>query len=197
MEDVMGKRVGLLGGALVFALGSGALAQSPSPVSVTSAPSDRLAIGERFEVPDQGFAVAFPYGWTVEVMDSDLMASTGMSAQGGHYFVAAQPIEKDETCTVLVSESTETAPSSMAAAVFADGFRRDAGVTSVASDIVSLPVGSAPRLDVILTTGDGRTMYFFTDDEAMHYWLTCGADHLPDDRWLSVAETFEFLPAEE
>ena len=192
----MGRRVGLLTGLLVLTLGSGVVAQSPSSDPVTSAPSDRLAIGQRFEVPDQGFAVGFPHGWTVEVVDSDLMEL--MTAQGVHYyFVAAQPVERDETCTVLVSESTEAATSSMAAAEFADGFRRDAGVTSVASDIVSLPVGNAPRLDVVLTNGDGRSMYFFTDDEVVHYWLTCGADHLPGDRWLPVAETFEFLPVEE
>jgi len=31
----------------------------------------------------------------------------------------------------------------------------------------------------------------------MVYTLTCSGEGFPDDHWLSIAETFEFLPAEE
>jgi hypothetical protein len=78
----------------------------------------------------------------------------------------------------------------------------EASVTG--THIVDLPAGEAGRLDYVepmeftdmgVVTIHG-SMYFLTG-ETWEYGLTCLAAAAPDDRWLSIAETFEFLPAEE
>jgi len=40
------------------------------------------------------------------------------------------------------------------------------------------------------------TAWIFTDGDR-HAALLCRSVRPPDDRWLSIAESFEFLPAEE
>jgi hypothetical protein len=55
-EGVMHRRVGLLAELSVLALGSGGLAQAPSPE-----PPPRF--GGRVEMPEHGFAVTVPDDW--------------------------------------------------------------------------------------------------------------------------------------
>ena len=52
----MGRRAGLLAGVLVLALGSGVVAQSPSP-------EPPPWFGGRVEMPEHGFAVTIPEDW--------------------------------------------------------------------------------------------------------------------------------------
>ena len=42
------------------------------------------------------------------------------------------------------------------------------------------------------------TLYDVTSPDGWHYLMYCSAEagYAPADRWLSIAETFEFLPAE-
>jgi hypothetical protein len=77
-------------------------------------------------------------------------------------------------------------------------------VRAWSSALVTLPTGEAGRWDYEWAhESDGgavtvrhHSLYMLDDLETVHY-LTC-SDVLPRrDRWLSIAETFEFLPAEE
>ena len=63
----MGKRVGLLTGLLVLALGSGVVAQEPSP-------EPPPWFGGRVEMPENGFAVTVPDGWIAFDLEGDVVA---------------------------------------------------------------------------------------------------------------------------
>jgi len=72
-------------------------------------------------------------------------------------------------------------------------------VTALLAAVVTdadLAAGRAAALDVLYDDGRASREYLFTDTTA---WLrlSCVSNEPPDERWLSVAETFEFLPAEE
>ena len=61
---------------------------------------------------------------------------------------------------------------------------------------LELPAGAVSRLEVSLRYEQGTllsTSYVFSDDTTFHT-LTCTDLTRPDDHWLSIAETFEFLP---
>ena len=64
----------------------------------------------------------------------------------------------------------------------------------------SLPAGDAAQLHC-QSSGDGHTFYqswYVLAADAGYMWLWCrSADYRPEDRWLSIAQTLEFLPAEE
>ena len=62
--------------------------------------------------------------------------------------------------------------------------------------VVELPGDHGTRLDWARFDALSATAYLFTDGSA--WWrLECTSPEPPEDRWLSIAETFEFLPAEE
>ena len=60
---------------------------------------------------------------------------------------------------------------------------------------LDFPVGQAARMDVP-DEATHLSVYLLRGGNTF-YWISCAGDDPPDDRWLSIAETFEFLPAEE
>ena len=60
-----------------------------------------------------------------------------------------------------------------------------------------LDAGDAIRLDLDLGEGRVAQQYVIGSDDSF-YQLACLAEReVVDDRWLAIAETFEFVPAEE
>ena len=151
----------------------------------------------RVEVPDHGFAVTFPDDWDVNPLgapdygeaDPALGPSSVLYAWDG-------PSDDDEAtrCDIWVDASTRP-PLTLAA--YAQQRIRD---FDIAGDYASveLPAGRGMRTtftydyDFVL----GHTEYILAADDVF-YTFACIGEDPPDDHWLSIAETFEFLPMEE
>ena len=84
MGDVMGKRVGLLAGLLVLALGSGVVAQGASPPA-----SPPPWFGGHVDMPEHGFAVTLPDDWVALDPIVDLTAQ--LEAASAVFFPPLEP----------------------------------------------------------------------------------------------------------
>jgi hypothetical protein len=92
--------------------------------------------------------------------------------------------------------SLDLAVATDAAAVSAMG---DQVVSGPGATMLELPAGESARLDYELrfpVLQTNQAAYYFTDGSTFHL-LTCTDVVRAVDDWLSIAETFEFLPAEE
>jgi len=160
---------------LSIGAGNAALAQSPSP--------SPTALTQRVEAPEAGIAVTFPDDWVVEV--GPIMSGAVLSAEapGG------------DTCAVMLPDHTRWSDLDDAGE-FIQSVLRDFGAATT-STALRLPVGDAIRIDAeVAEEGFFDTTYLLTDGTTF-YGLTCDASDPPDGRWLAIAESFEFLPAEE
>jgi hypothetical protein len=215
----MGKRVGLLAGLLVLALGSGTVAQSPSP-------EPPPWLGGRVEMPEHGFAITLRDGWVAVDMTADEEAQTqAVSSMFGDDFADVLPSMFAEAranhtalaffppggwgaagdwvadaafefCGVGSTGISEPLATSRLAAVAA----ALGGPSSGTPTVVGLPAGTAIAVDFPGTLDDGlavsATAYFVANDRTLLI-ASCVAPDPPQDRWLSIAESVEFLPAEE
>jgi len=69
--------------------------------------------------------------------------------------------------------------------------------STVESVVLTLPARYAVRVRTAYTDLESdRSIYYLTDGRVIAT-LLCMAKDDPDDHWLSVAETLEFLPTEE
>jgi len=72
----------------------------------------------------------------------------------------------------------------------------DPEVVSVDTAFMDLPAGRVARVDTMWEGGWDERDYVFKHG-ATWFLLQCGSASAPEDRWLSIAETFEFLPVGE
>ena len=182
--------------AETFELLSGSGTGSASPV---------LA-GGRVERPEDGFAVTFPDGWTVE----EVAPSTDEWFDGADEAQALETVilwasddGSDAECMVVDYASLASAdppwPSvDVATTWYLDRMADDPGYREPARTYETLPSGRTGHITATDSDGWSGDAYYFRDaqgDAWMH--LACWSPERPDDHWLSIAETFEFLPAEE
>ena len=144
----------------------------------------------RIERPEQGIAVSFPDDWTVHAVSpeySDELAA-GAGAEG---LVATLLVGSDEDTGAgcAVGEATLAMREMGWASV-------DAFIDGTAAEAIDLPAGAAARADRVGQSGRPGTQYTYMEDGEW-FALGCYADDPPEDRWLSIAETFEFLSVEE
>ena len=186
----MDGRARLLAGLLVLALGSGAVAQESSP--------DLLMGGQRVEVPEAGVALTVPASWEVRMPMEPGPGATlqvlGAYEVGSGYCVLTLQQLDDPT---LLDDAT-------AFRAFVDTsmwlFRADPDMeVSDAMTEVTLGAGPALRVDMVerIADGDLHNSVYAVDTPDGLALLDCGGFARPDDDWLSIAETFEFLPTEE
>ena len=147
----------------------------------------------RVELPAAGFALTLPDGWSIHTS-----GLAGASNVGRQHLIALRP--DGPRCNVW---HWQDAPIDGVALGDLGGFARAfmatfrEGSIDVQMTETRLPAGQAIHIDDRPPTADWyRTAYLLTDG-AGYYSLTCYGFEPPDDRWLSIAETFEFLPAEE
>jgi hypothetical protein len=62
---------------------------------------------------------------------------------------------------------------------------------------MTLAAGDAVRVDVEYVDREWDRSYYWLTDGRVLATLGCQATRGPDDHWLPIAETFEFLPADE
>lgn len=168
------------------------------------------AMGQRIEMPWADVAVRYPVDWEVLVTPEALPRTRAGRMQGPAipiFPVLARGIapeyeQRQEHCDLVPFDltprwqplplTTYDVASSLASLLLP-------GDSFGASEI-DVPAGHASHL--IQRTGyQGRDVFysvFVIARDSGYVWLWCTSlDEAPDDDWLSIAETIEFLPEEE
>ena len=166
--------------------------------------SDRAEALIRVEVPEATVALELPESWTVDIEMEEISRVDMEPGEliGTSILVAYGPGHLP-MCGLFVQESSEPLywlPGVLEALASGRGaFREGEDHTPVP---VELPAGTAVKVaHVSRSLVDwplGFVEYFIAADDRF-YVLFCATmpSLVPDDDWLSIAETFEFLPAEE
>ena len=181
---------------------------------------DPVVLGGRVEVPSAGYALTVPDGWVafypsaedaaaitdaLRGIDPDLATTLEAALAGGVAFSFLAFGQADETgfrdnCNVIDYPSGGASLSmAVASDMAAMGDMGEALVGEPVTESIELPAGESARIDYALEYPGVQAVfsaYYFTDDRIFHL-LTCTGTERPDDSWLSIAETFEFLAAEE
>ena len=211
-ENMRRPMIALLATCLLGATVSPVLAQSPAP----------FGLGGRVEVPEAGYALTLPDGWAylrpaiedaeslaaiieAELQDPDLAARLvvlatemrpddimllGMAPGYGNCFIRSTPSNGLALDGLVAADLPEPLAEG-------DLIRREPTVTYLA-----LPAGAAARIDVSEDVGGApsdhvETSEYVITDGITQWRLTCSGLVQPDDDWLSIAETIEFLSPEE
>ena len=215
----MGKRVGLLAGLLILVQGSGTVAQSPSP-------EPPPWFGGRVEMPEYGFAVTVPDGWVafdpagdiadqldavVMVFFSDLVPQDNMETASVLASTGAQMVLQKgaelETCHLFTERLVNQTIEGLASDMYEWAVRDAASRVVDSPEFIDLPVGETYliRLEVRVepflpeqnTDPWTPSSWYLIGSADRSIFLDCaGAYGRPDDDWLSIIETIEFLPAE-
>ena len=200
-------------GLIGLSLGSVAYAQD--------ADEGPVSLGGRVEVPEMGYALTAPDEWitihptaddadaiidSLSAIDPDLAATTEQALAGGVNFSLLTFGEVDadstfrENCNVLdypaADAPLEDILAAEAAAFVEMGDRLASGPETT---ILELAAGEVGRIDYGLqypTLESIHAAYYYSDGTTSHL-LTCTGLERPEDDWLSIAETFEFLDDEE
>jgi hypothetical protein len=183
-----------------------------------------IGYGGRVEVPDSGVALTLPddwvylfttpemlefmFGYVGEMEDDPLILDQMEFAQDEVSFTllaygpARAGIEVPETCTLATLAPADfPGPEALGLWVATEltTFANEEPAERPSVDYVELPVGRVARLDYDTDDWAGQTSttcYLVPGDDSQHWLSFVGAER-PEDRWLSIAETIEFLPPEE
>jgi hypothetical protein len=145
----------------------------------------------RIEMPHIGFSVEFGDDWVVRG-DTRPASHQGSRAVLRAFSVDAECIVEDHSRVPWLAGESEIEAMHRP---FAEEYVIDTLKAEVrASTCQDLPAGRACRVDFLKPGLPAFTVWSLTDGNT---WLrlTCHSDDPPDDRWLSIAETIEFLDA--
>lgn len=169
---------------------AGMLCVTAIPVMATT-PADLVVLEEdqRMVLPEARMAVTMPAGWEVRTGHGGAIIETAMQA--------TEP-EATDACGIQVFRFDGATTRDVAE--FLGGSYWD--LKRFETSEVQLPsAGGAMRLE---SPGGERalagTLVAYIFDAGDRYaWLWCGSsvEAPPDDLWLSIADTIEFLPAED
>jgi hypothetical protein len=179
-----------------------------------------VVLGGRIEVPAAGYALTVPEDWValypsaedaaaitdaLRSIDPELATTLEAALTSGVGFSFLAFGGTDETgfrdnCNVI-DYPTEGASLGMAVAadIAAMGDMGEALVGEPVTESIDLPAGESARVEYALEYPGVQAVfsaYYFTDGTVFHL-LTCTGTERPDDSWLSIAESFEFLAAGE
>ena len=150
----------------------------------------------RIERPADGFGVTFPQDWTVHDQTEH------GSARAWQWPVDASSVHRlvlrAESCYIQVDDRhVRLSLKAYVARLMRRVWSEPVTEPSHSSE-VRLPAGRAWRIDAVHDSGQHITEYVLTNDGDF-YIIGCSIEGWaqPDDDWLSIAETFEFMPAEE
>jgi hypothetical protein len=166
---------------LCVSAGSTAIAKVPQP--------SPLATDERIVLPEAGMAVTMPAGWEVRTDHGGAIFETALSASpsGAPGQCAIQVFRYDGATTQEVAE--------FVASHYWD-------LRGGTMENVRLP-SAGDAVKVVMLGGpsavNGKRVAYVFDAGDYYAWLWCDSTGSPppDDLWLSIADTIEFLPAEE
>ena len=202
---------------LVLASLVGISAAAPALAQEEGPPESGL--GGRIELPEAGFALTVPDDWVAIVpssadidviienlgtIDPEMATTVENALAGGVGFslLAFGDVDADsgfrENCNVIDGAADGVSLGVIVeseAAAFADLGDRLASGPDVS--MLQLPAGEVARIDYGLTYPTLETAhaaYYFSDGATLHL-LTCTDTERAEDDWLSIAETYETLPA--
>ncbi len=179
----MRKRVGLVAGLLIVALGSGVVAQSPAGAG--------LEAGVRLDVPEAGIALTIPAGWHVSVEYRPAEPPPGQSMPAHERWAVLAANEDSDAlngCRLMQYRAKGFTLEEFAAGLLVD---EQSTMTPVRLD-----AGEAMRLDLPLEGPITAQQYVIGSGDDF-YQLACLAEgEMADDRWLSMADSLEFRPGE-
>jgi hypothetical protein len=137
--------------------------------------------------------------WDPERVDDPSEYHNAFLAQGGVLIARQSSPPAENFCDVY--DLTEFAAIEPAWTTLADAerdilwwYEADPQVVSASAVYVDLPAGRTLVIDLLDQDGYDCREHIYTDGETW-FELECAARNAPGDRWLSVAEAFEFLPA--
>ena len=173
-------------------------AQEPSPsVPATKYADDYLRLAEelleelhvsdvRYEFPEAGLAIAFPGDWYT--LESELGWGTLLEARSlsdpEYCYVQANPVLREDA-------SVADAAQVLTATYTGEGY------AEIDSTPILLPAGAAWRVDAVTESGPLAVYVVMSDEVLVALQCLVVRSDGPADRWLSIAETIEFLPEEE
>ena len=152
----------------------------------------------RIERPEHGFALTFPASWTVQEATPEgaqTILGEEVLPEGQSIVLAAERLGRSGTCFVLADDpSVRDDPTLLATYASTSEMELSEGgwYDEVDRTPVDLVAGPGWRLDASNETWTS-SVYVLRGPGAI-YALVCRAADPPEGRWLSIAETFEFLP---
>jgi hypothetical protein len=171
------------------------MGQSPSPAAVSS--PQAVDPAGRFVLPVGGYAITFPDGWVARVLPATGTDVPVVRAEAP-LLPGASGVPFCEVKASTPGDPTPTSAIDEAAAREVAWYESGTDVpvpAVVESEVIPIAVGYAVRIRT--RTDDppsDRSIYYLTDGRVVAT-LLCIADHGPDDHWLSLVESFSFLPA--
>jgi hypothetical protein len=169
----------------------------PDPVA-----EQARSAGGWVELPEWGFRMAFPPGWIVaQVSDASRAWMDRWADPAGlqDTVLMAQRSGAYECSIVDITRYAESPPAASRLADLVDAEAvwagRDLSVVDFDVTYLRLPAGRTAAIDRHYRDGTDNRDYLFTD-RSRWSMLSCSSNEPPADRWLSIAETFEFLPHE-
>jgi hypothetical protein len=188
------------------------------PAAAQELDLEPIGIGGRVEVPEAGYALTFPDDWVYvfpSAADAPALIDLAVEAVPDLAGTLEGVLEQDlqfslmafgrsnpdagftENCNVIDTPGRGLTLNQGLDAE-ATAFRQlgDQLVSGPDVETLELPAGEAGRIDYGLRFPGYQTehaTYHLTDGSDFHV-LTCTYVERPDDDWLSIAETFEFLP---
>jgi len=171
-------------------------AEGPVASAMTSSEpvGSPLPAEERFAFPEQGIAVSLPAGWQQHWDSPSLPIFESVLAAG--------PPDGTSECLVETFAFEGAEPSKIAETLGRvggyDEFEISEGLALPAGDTV--PEQPVVRLSAHEARGGqpGTSVAYVLAAPHGYVWLWCSTTEAPpSDHWLSIAETFEFLPSEE
>jgi len=175
--------------------------------AIAPLPADGAAVtpfDPRVEVPENGLAVEFGAEWTV-----DSASRWRGGVLGGDFVFRARTVSAADCWMVDVTDVLSllevSSPDDWRTA-FIEAVEQEQApfgpmspgrhVTEPTVADAGLSSANGVRLDWENWGGQPATAWVFLDGER-RVVLFCRSEEPPDDDWLSIAETFEFLPSEE
>ena len=176
-----------------------------------------VGTGGRVEIPEAGFAISLPDDWTyvrtqasdleslldhLNAVEPDLVSMVQSQLAASDYsfslmaFAPVLPGSFGDNLNVI------TAPTGGMSLDFITGVNlAQFNAMGWTADVTmhDLPVGDVAEIDYEASFGEQDlefALWIYVDGETQHN-VTFTTPNRPDDSWLSIAETFEFLPAVE
>jgi hypothetical protein len=164
-------------------------AQEPSP--------GLSSTGGRVEVPEAAYAVTFPEDWEVATypMEMGTDSPDGTPIETAYISASGWAPDGRTQCSITYKPLGDPPGDPLVALEgsvdYALAHYEGARIETSSLD---LPAGPAIRHRFESEWGAGAS-YLLSDGFDV-FFLACVGKDLPDDRWLSIAESFEFLPTE-
>lgn len=191
LAALLSAGVTLMGSAVYFGPLFGS---EPAGVEGRPLPAGRIDVGE------PGIAITFPDAWTVYAPTEGWERAWGPSSPSWRTLVYGRPPggTGGEMCRLVDASADrgDANPALFRASLLMANDRQaaeDPDIVEHHASAIRSPFGPVNRSDFTWEGGWQASYYNFVDD-ARWIYLDCQSKVPPEDRWLSIVESIEFLP---